>query len=71
MTSGTILTTSNGSPNLRILVFGKNNFFHFYEPKKLSFFHFEGPPKFFLAPKPILALKLMVLGGLSFLHFLI
>ena len=46
MTSGTILTTSTGSPNLRILVFGKNEFFHFYEPKKSRFFHF-GPQTYF------------------------
>ena len=40
--------------------FEKIHFFHFLEPKKSSFFHFEGPPQCFLATKPWLAYQLMI-----------
>ena len=70
MTSGTILTTSNGSPNLRILAFGENQFFHFYEPKKSSFIHFEAPPQTCFGPQTYFHIKTHGLRKVVLLTFL-
>ena len=62
VTRATVGTTPNVPSNPRILVFWKNHFSHFLEPRKSIFGGFWGPKWFFWTPMPFWTFKLMVLG---------